>query len=132
MVKIPLLIILAHIISDFVIQPVSLSDLKCKSWWVKECKKNKVDFEDYKSDYIVALIMHGICWSVMILLPIMFLMDVNEWLILKLFILNAGIHSYVDDLKANRSKINLWTDQFIHLWQMLITYYIVVFNPNLI
>lgn len=76
--------------------------------------------------------MHSISWAVMILMPIMFLMNVNDWLLLKLFLINTGVYAVVDDLKANRYKLNLWADQFIHIWQMLITFYIVVFNPTLI
>ena len=76
--------------------------------------------------------MHSISWAIMILFPFVFFMDVDELLLLKLFLINTGVHAFVDDLKANRYKINLWTDQFIHLWQMLITFYIIVFNPTLI
>ena len=132
MVEVILLMVLGHILADFYIQPICLSQMKCKSWWTKECEKNNVPFKEYQTDYIVALIMHSICWSVLVLIPIMFLMNADEWLLLKLFLINTGIHAFVDDLKANRYKINLWTDQFIHLWQILITFYIVVFNPTLI
>ena len=132
MAEIVLLMVLGHVLADFYVQPICLSQMKCKCWWVKECEKNNVDFKEYQADYIVALIMHSISWAVMILMPIMFLMNVNDWLLLKLFLINTGVHAVVDDLKANRYKLNLWTDQFIHIWQMLITFYIVVFNPTLI
>jgi hypothetical protein len=132
MAKIILLMGLFHIIDDFVLQPVCLSQLKCKSWWIEECKKNNVDFKQYEGDYISALLMHAFSWSIMILVPVMFMMDVNDWLLIKFFIINAGIHAYVDDLKANRFKINLWTDQLIHIIQILITFYIIVFNPTLL
>ena len=131
MVKTILLMGWMHLICDFVLQPICLSQLKCKSWWVEECKKNNVDFKNYQGDYISALLMHGFTWSIMILIPPMFLMDVPDWLLIKFFIINAGIHAYVDDLKANRFKINLWTDQLIHIIQILITFYIIVFNPSL-
>jgi hypothetical protein len=124
--------LMGHILSDFWLQPICLSQMKCKSWWIKECEKNNVNFKKYQSDYIVALIMHSISWAIMILFPFVFFMDVDELLLLKLFLINTGVHAFVDDLKANRYKINLWTDQFIHLWQMLITFYIIVFNPTLI
>ncbi len=132
MVKIILLILLAHIIDDFVLQPVCLSQLKCKSWWIEECNKNNVKFEKYQTDYVVGLIMHAASWSIMILLPIMLLMNVDDWLLLKLFLINMAIHAIVDDFKANRYKINLWTNQFIHIWQIIITFYLVTFNPTLI
>lgn len=132
MMKIVFGILMGHILSDFCLQPICLSQMKCKSWWIKECEKNNVNFKEYQSDYIVALIMHSISWAIMILFPFVFFMDVDELLLLKLFLINTGVHAFVDDLKANRYKINLWTDQFIHLWQMLITFYIIVFNPTLI
>lgn len=132
MMKIVFGMLMGHILSDFWLQPICLSQMKCKSWWIKECEKNNVSFKEYQSDYIVALIMHSISWAIMILSPFVFFMDVDELLLLKLFLINTGVHAFVDDLKANRYKINLWTDQFIHIWQMLITFYIVVFNPTLI
>ena len=91
MVKIILLMGLLHIIDDFVLQPVCLSQLKCKSWWVEECKKNNVDYKKYEGDYISALLMHAFSWSIMILLPIMFMMDVDDWLLIKFFIINTAI-----------------------------------------
>lgn len=132
MVQIILLSFLAHIMADFVIQPVCLSQMKCKSWWVKECEKNNVDFKNYRSDYISAMLMHAMSWSAMILLPYMFMIPISNWLLIKLFLGNAVVHAFVDDQKANRFKINLWEDQIIHLVQLLVTFYIVVFNPGLL
>lgn len=37
------------------------------------------------------------------------------------FLVNALVHSIVDNLKANELKINLITDQAIHLAQIIIT-----------
>jgi hypothetical protein len=36
-------------------------------------------------------------------------------------VVNAAIHGYVDHLKANQHKINLVTDQLVHLAQILVT-----------
>ena len=127
MVKAILLMGLAHILCDFWLQPICLSQLKCKSWWVEECKKNGVDYEKYKGDYISGLLMHAFSWSIMVLVPPMFLMDVKDWTLIELFIGNTIIHAYVDDLKANRFKINLWTDQIIHIIQILVSFYIIAF-----
>ncbi len=35
---------------------------------------------------------------------------------------NTLIHMYIDDLKANRHKINLITDQLIHIFQITVTF----------
>ena len=132
MVQIILLSFLGHILADFYIQPICLSNLKCKSWWVNECKKNNVDFKNYQTDYISALLMHSMSWSIMILIPYMFMLPMGNWLLIKLFLTNTTVHAIVDDLKANRFKINLWEDQIIHLIQLLVTFYIIVFNPTLL
>ena len=57
--------IFLHIIDDYVLQAPCLCDLKQKSFWEKNAPE-----EQYKKDYIVALIMHAISWSFMIMLPI--------------------------------------------------------------
>ena len=46
--------------------------------------------------------------------------DVNLAFVVS-FVINAAIHGYVDHLKANRHKINLVTDQLVHLAQILVT-----------
>ena len=58
----------------------------------------------------------------------MILLPVAVWLSFQLdlvfilvFILNTVIHAIVDNLKANRKKINLIVDQSIHMTQILIT-----------
>lgn len=117
MVRILLLMILLHIIDDFVLQPVSLSQLKQKEWW-----RNCEGYDDrYKNDYVAALVIHGISWSIMIHLPILFLTAYNPLVILISVFLNAVCHSLTDHFKANLKKINLITDQYIHLLQILCT-----------
>jgi hypothetical protein len=37
------------------------------------------------------------------------------------FAANVLMHGIVDDLKANRMKINLWQDQLLHMLQIIIT-----------
>jgi hypothetical protein len=39
-----------------------------------------------------------------------------------LYIINMVIHFVVDDLKANRGKINLLADQSIHIFQIFLTW----------
>jgi len=37
------------------------------------------------------------------------------------FVINLTIHAFVDDLKANKKKINLIVDQSIHISQIIVT-----------
>lgn len=115
-----ILMVLMHVIDDFVFQPVCLSKLKQKKLWVEECKKQGLPFKKYEDDYIMALVCHSASWSAMILLPIIFWMPNCEWLCAVWFI-NVLIHSLIDNLKANEFKLNLVQDQFLHLVQILIT-----------
>ena len=121
-IKIILLMILLHIVDDFVLQPISLSKLKQKTFWEPYLKDNKL----YKNDYKVALIIHGLSWSIMIHIPFM-LLPVNEWWILISVITNAIIHAWIDNEKANKLSINLLTDQIIHLCQ-IITIFVFTIN----
>lgn len=74
MTKILLLMILCHIIDDFVLQPVCLSKLKQKKTWE--------ELEDwcglYKHDYIMALFIHALSWAIMIHLPIIFMRNPGD------------------------------------------------------
>jgi len=111
--------LLCHIIDDFVLQPVCLSKLKQKEVW-------KDYNEMYKNDYKMALAMHSISWSIMIMLPVILLTDICQIPLLLLTIINAGIHYTADDAKANKMKINLIQDQSIHLMQIIMTFIICV------
>ena len=119
--KILTLMILAHILDDFVLQPQCLSDLKQKDWWFKKgIWKGK-----YKSDFLCAGLIHSISWSIMISLPLIFLGDITgpkEIYFGISIILNVVIHFIVDNLKANYKVINLWLDQSIHFAQIFILY----------
>lgn len=110
-------ILLLHIIDDFCLQSHSLCNLKQKEFW----EKNYPD-EMYETDYITALIMHGFSWSIMIHLPIFAFSSKPDYLIGFSILINAIIHSLVDNLKANKKKINLNTDQAIHLFQLIVIY----------
>jgi hypothetical protein len=121
-IKIILLMILLHIIDDFVLQPISLSKLKQKSFWEPYLKESKL----YKNDYKVALIIHGLSWSIMVHLPFI-LLSVNEYWILWSVVTNAIFHAWIDNEKANKLSINLLTDQLIHLCQ-IITIFVFAIN----
>lgn len=111
--------ILFHIIDDFVLQPICLSKLKQKTFWLKHeqyCDK-------YRNDYKMALLIHCISWSIITMLPLLFISDNIILLVICLY-LNITIHYITDDYKANKLKINLVQDQTIHFLQILITYLI--------
>lgn len=111
--------IFAHIVDDYYLQGI-LASLKQKSWW-----ENQKSYKPmYKYDYIVALIIHSFSWSFMISLPILYF-GFTKWIVVAI-ILNTIIHGTVDDLKANKHKINLIVDQSIHIVQILITWILLV------
>ena len=116
-----LCMIFAHIVDDYYLQGV-LANLKQISWW----KKNSPD-DLYKRDYIVALLMHSFSWTFMIMLPTAFFLNFSlAWIFIVLFLLNIFIHAFVDNLKANKLKINLVADQLIHVVQILVTFLVLV------
>ena len=111
--------IFAHIVDDYYLQGI-LASLKQKSWW-----ENQKSYKPmYKYDYIVALIMHAFSWSFMVSLPILYL-GFTKWISI-VIILNTIIHGIVDNLKANKGKINLIVDQSIHIIQIVITWIFMV------
>ncbi|MBR2248532.1 MAG: DUF3307 domain-containing protein [Bacilli bacterium] len=122
MTKLLLFMILAHIIDDFVLQPICLSSMKQRCWW----EKNAPD-DLYKNDYKMALAIHSMSWSIMILFPFLVITwgweGINETVTV-IFVLNATAQYIVDDLKANQKKISLWTDQIVHMCQIVVTWLI--------
>ena len=122
-IKILLFMILFHIIDDFVLQPISLSNLKQKKWW----KKQEGYLDKYKDDYKVALAIHSISWSIMIHIPLVIMFpSLGQLALLISFIVNAVIHYFIDDLKANKLKINLFEDQMVHFCQICTTLSIIM------
>lgn len=117
-IKIVLFMILFHIIDDFVLQPISLSNLKQKKWW----EKQEGYSDKYKDDYKVALAIHSISWSIMIHIPLVIMFpSLGQLALLISLIVNAVIHYFIDDLKANKLKINLFEDQMVHFCQICTT-----------
>ena len=108
-----------HVIDDFYLQGI-LASMKQKIWW----KKQEQYKEKYKYDYVVALIIHSFSWVFMIMLPIAIYLKFNlGWLYLA-YPINLVIHAIIDDLKANKLKINLIVDQSIHIIQIIIIWVI--------
>jgi hypothetical protein len=108
--------LLGHLVADYTLQGW-LADGKQKSWWRKifggheDAVPNK-----YRFDYIAALVCHSLYWSIFICAPFF----ASSWF-LAAVALNTVVHAIVDDLKANKFKINLIQDQLLHLGQILLT-----------
>lgn len=119
-----LVMIQCHIIDDYYLQGI-LARLKQKNFWQENAPQSL-----YKYDYICALICHSFSWAFAIMLPIVgYYYFTGESLsvgIIILFILNLGIHAFVDNAKANKLKINLCTDQILHLLQIIVTWVLFV------
>lgn len=115
-IYIVLLMIFMHIVDDYYLQGW-LASAKQKKYW-KENAPEKL----YAKDYIWALIMHSFSWAFMVMLPIAFVKGFDIGIVfLIVFASNLTLHAVVDDAKANKRKINLWTDQIIHLCQIILT-----------
>lgn len=116
-----MLMVFCHIVDDYYLQGW-LASSKQKSWWEKNSPGNM-----YRNDYIVALFMHSFSWSFMITLAPSIFCFVNglQWSVIPI-VINIIIHMVVDDLKANKKKINLIQDQVIHLIQILLTWLLMI------
>ena len=112
-----LLMIFCHIVDDYYLQGW-LASAKQKRYWKENAPKKL-----YRFDYIWALLMHSFSWTFMIMLPIAFVksFDVGADFVI-VFCWNLVGHALVDDLKANARVINLWTDQIIHILQIVLTF----------
>ena len=101
-----------HFVDDYVLQGV-MAKMKQKQWWRDNAPQTL-----YKYDYLMALLCHALMWAISIMIPTMFTGNFIWWLIP----INFAIHFIVDDLKANRHKINLIVDQLIHFAQIILTF----------
>ena len=117
--------IFCHILDDFCFQGW-LASAKQKEWWEKNAPEPL-----YRFDYICALIMHSASWSFVITVPLKVYSTAmhfgNGWILAIMFLVNAAIHAIIDDLKANKKKINLVIDQSLHIIQILITFIVYYF-----
>lgn len=119
-----LIMVFLHIVDDYYLQGW-LASAKQKKWWEQNAPQ-----QIYKHDYIMALVMHSFSWSFMIMLPIAISLKFTfSWFYLIAFLINATVHGFVDNLKANKLKINLIQDQTIHIVQIIATvilYFVVI------
>ena len=116
-----LLMIFCHIVDDYYLQGI-LASMKQRSWWEENYPQ-----KSYSYDYIMALAMHAMSWAFMIMWPVLFVMgqQVRASFVIA-FIVNVIIHAVIDDLKANKLKINLVQDQLIHLAQIVVTWLVII------
>ena len=119
MIKLLLFMILAHIVDDFYLQG-NLAKMKQKVWWEKLFEYKSL----YKNDYKMALLIHSMSWSIMVLMPVMLLHNPQGIILFAIFVINTLIHYWIDDEKANKLRINLMADQTIHLFQIIVTWII--------
>ena len=115
--------IFCHLIDDYKLQGI-LANMKQRKWWQENADKYL-----YRNDYKMALIEHAFSWSFTTTLPFLIIAFIqrNELLTILLiisYIFNTAIHAFVDDLKANKFKINLIKDQLAHLVQIICTWII--------
>ena len=111
-----LAMLFCHIVDDYYLQGW-LASAKQKKWWETNAPK-----ELYKKDYIMALGCHSFSWTFMIMLPLAFATNWNlGWLFIA-YPVNMIIHMFIDNLKANKGKINLIVDQLCHFGQIIITF----------
>ena len=112
-----------HIIDDYKMQGI-LASMKQKSWWEKETSNPM-----YKHDYIMALIEHAFSWTCSIHIPVLvYCLATNSHkdaiVYVVVFLFDWVLHAVIDNAKANRFKINLVQDQFLHFVQIFLTWFI--------
>ena len=116
-----LAMLFCHVVDDYYLQGW-LASAKQKKWW-----RENATLEMYKNDYIVALIMHSLSWSFMIMLPIAISMSFNvDSRFLIIFLINIFTHAITDNAKANRLAINLVQDQSVHIIQICLTFLLLI------
>ena len=130
------IVLFLHIVDDFHLQGI-LANMKQRKWWTNQATGNLVSrdkfMKKYGNDYKICLLFHAFSWSFTISIPYLILIYINLtkngviFYLTQLFI-NTLIHAYIDDLKANKFKINLIQDQIAHLLQIILTF--IIFYKN--
>lgn len=120
-----LIMIFLHIVADYNLQGI-LANMKQIGYWETSFFKQGMSIDDfhkskYNKDYLMALFMHSFAWTFLFMLPLMIIFNFS-FLYIVTFIVNILLHMYIDDLKANRFKINLIQDQLLHLLQIIVTW----------
>lgn len=119
------IMIFCHLIDDYKLQGI-LANMKQRKWWKENANKDL-----YRNDYKMALIEHAFSWSFTTTLPFLVIAFIQNNTLLAVlliinYIINTTIHAFIDDLKANKFKINLIEDQLAHLLQIVCTWVILI------
>lgn len=111
-----------HAIADYNLQGI-LANFKQVKWWEQNYHTDK-DEQNAEA----ALKIHSGSWAFMIMLPIMLFMLITKQYNYHFYIIalgiNSFIHNIVDDAKCNYEIINYHTDQYIHMFQIALTWLI--------
>lgn len=108
--------ILCHLLADYPLQGW-LAQAKAKTYWANSPENNQFD-------WTAALAGHATMWGIVMMIPIAWACNFElGWF---WFALPANIifHYFIDWLKANKQKINLVVDQYMHIWQIITTWWI--------
>jgi hypothetical protein len=116
-----LFMLFMHVFDDYSLQGI-LASMKQRSWWEENAPQRL-----YRYDYIVALIMHSVSWSFLIMLPVAVSCEFNIGSVFVIiFLANVVCHAVIDHFKANLRVINLIADQSIHITQILLTWIVLL------
>ena len=109
-----------HLLADFTLQGW-FANGKHRVWWEQQCAKQGVDFSKYRYDYICALVSHSFFWAAVTFLPMIVMTNwPYDWLAVVFLTVQVIVHAVVDDLKANKFKLNLVQDQLVHVLQVAV------------
>ena len=109
-----------HIYDDYHTQGI-LAQFKQKKWWEENYPQDL-----YKNDWKIALYEHAFQWSFTVMLPLL-VYSMWEWKESGLYhgliwwtgllAINTEIHAEIYNEKVNELKIDLITDQILHILQ---------------
>lgn len=122
--KVLLLSLGLHILADFTLQGL-FGDLKSRTWWGRMFDQLHLDNARrslYRYDYLCALLIHALYWSLITFAPLIWFSDLSEQAVVLLVADNTVVHALVDHSKANTGAINLWIDQAFHFMQIGATF----------
>ena len=136
--------ILAHIIADWNLQGI-MGQMKQRDWWIDQTKavlsegRAEGDMPDWvqspiwkkvRHDYVMVLAIHGLEWSIIMHLPAIIYLWMTgdlttvgqEAVITAVILIQAAVHAWLDNLKANTYQTNLIADQIWHLVQVFVSF----------
>lgn len=114
---------LLHFFADFNLQIHGrLDKFKQAKWWSEQIPKGMSERErlalwrKFRYDYVCGLLCHGFYWALIVCLPHLVTCSCSYAFNV---ILHGLLHAFIDDLKCNRGKLNLWEDQLMHAAQLV-------------